>query len=138
MNSREKNREEMMQVSGGCHCGRVLFEAIVDPSQVRICHCNDCQIISGTAFRLSLPVENEDFELTKGELKTYVKIAESGNKRAQCFCENCGSHIYATSVDDPKILNIRVGTVEQRRLLAPHSEKFTSEAMPWLEGCKLV
>lgn len=127
-----------MKVSGACHCQKIKYTAEIDPTKVRICHCNDCQIISGTAFRLSLPVENENFKLLAGELKTYVKIAESGNRRAQCFCENCGSHIYATTVDDPQILNLRVGTLNERKELAPHSEKFTSEAMPWLDKCELI
>jgi len=127
-----------MKITGACHCKKIQFKATIDPLKVRICHCNDCQIISGTAFRISLPVENENFELTAGILKTYVKIAESGNKRAQCFCENCGSHIYATTVDDPQVLNLRVGTINERKELVPQSEKFTSEAMPWLEKCRLI
>ncbi len=121
-----------MKITGACHCKNITYSAEIDPSKVRICHCNDCQIISGTVYRVNLPVENHNFQLLSGQLKTYVKIAESGNKRAQCFCEHCGSHIYATSVDDPKILNIRTGTVDQRRQLPPYGEIFDSEKMPWL------
>ena len=127
-----------IKVHGACHCKRIKFSAYVDPGDVRICHCNDCQILSGSAFRLSLPVASTNFELISGEMKTYVKIAESGNKRAQCFCDNCGTQIYATGLDDQSILNLRVGNIDERKLLAPQSEKFTSERMPWLDNCKLT
>jgi hypothetical protein len=39
------------------------------------------------------------FKLLSGELKVYVKTGESGNKRPQSFCPNCGSPIYSTSTD---------------------------------------
>ncbi|MCW8875547.1 MAG: GFA family protein [Kangiellaceae bacterium] len=125
-------------VHGNCHCKKIRFTAAVNPSAVRICHCNDCQILSGSAFRVSLPVVSEKFKLICGALKTYVKIAESGNKRAQCFCENCGTQIYATDLDEQSILNLRVGTIDERKILVPQNEKFTSEKMPWLIDSELV
>ena len=38
-----------MKVDGGCHCGSITFEAEIDPDAVGICHCTDCQRLSGTA-----------------------------------------------------------------------------------------
>jgi hypothetical protein len=39
-----------MKVDGGCHCGSIKFEAEIDPADVGVCHCTDCQSLSGTAF----------------------------------------------------------------------------------------
>jgi hypothetical protein len=44
-----------MKVTGRCRCGQIGFEAEVDPTQVRICHCTDCQTLTGTAFRTTVP-----------------------------------------------------------------------------------
>ena len=44
-----------MKVTGRCHCGQISFEAEIDPAQVRICHCADCQTLTGTAFRTTVP-----------------------------------------------------------------------------------
>ena len=44
-----------MKVDGACHCGRITFEAEIDPERVRICHCSDCQVLSGSAFRITAP-----------------------------------------------------------------------------------
>jgi hypothetical protein len=43
-----------MKVTGGCHCGHITYEAEVDPATVRVCHCTDCQKLTGTAFRANI------------------------------------------------------------------------------------
>ncbi|HEY4115326.1 MAG TPA: GFA family protein [Rhizomicrobium sp.] len=82
-----------MNVEGQCHCGRIAYEAVVNENVAGICHCTDCQTFSGSPFRASVPAEAGDFHLLRGEPKTYVKTADSGNKRAQAFCGDCGTPI---------------------------------------------
>jgi hypothetical protein len=36
-----------MQVTGGCHCGYITFRAEADPERTRVCHCTDCQKLTG-------------------------------------------------------------------------------------------
>jgi len=31
-----------MKVQGACHCGRIKYEAEVDPERVSLCNCTDC------------------------------------------------------------------------------------------------
>ena len=122
-----------MKIDGACHCGAITYRANVDPAKVAICHCTDCQKLSGTAFRTVVQIPDADFELLTGTPKTYVKIAQSGNKRAQTFCGTCGSPLWATSVGDgPKVLGLRLGTVRQRAELKPQVQIFSDEAMGWL------
>lgn len=121
-----------MKIDGGCHCGNLTYEAEVDPSTVRVCHCTDCQTLSGSAFRTVVAVPDKDFRL-KGTPKTYVKTAESGNKREQAFCPDCGTHLYATSVGDgPKIIGLRATSCNQRKELKPVSQVWTRSALPWV------
>ena len=42
-----------MKIHGECHCGEVRYEAEIDPGLVSICHCTDCQILTGTAYRVA-------------------------------------------------------------------------------------
>jgi len=123
----------VMKIEGGCHCGHITYEAEADPNRVFLCHCEDCQIISGGAYRTVVRVDEEDFRLLSGTLKTYVKIAQSGNERAQCFCPECGTHIYATTVDDDpsKVYRIRVATARQRDELPPKAQIWFRSAQPW-------
>ena len=102
-----------MKCTGRCHCGAITYECEVEPEKAFICHCTDCQTLSGTAFRTVVPVPEADFTLLSGEPKVYVKTGESGNRRQQTFCGNCGTPIYACPDDPgPKTLNLRLGALE--------------------------
>lgn len=129
-----------MKITGGCHCGKITYSATIDPMKVRICHCSDCQILSGSAFRVNLPVASTDFNLLTGNLNSYVKTAATGNKRTQCFCEHCGSQIFATSAEEggDDAINLRVGTINERANLAPHSQQWHRSAMAWVDDIKAI
>ena len=123
-----------MKVNGACHCGAIVFEAEIDPERVRICHCTDCQQLSGTAFRTMVPCPESQFHLRRGVPKIYIKTAESGRRRQQAFCGDCGSPIYATS-DEPageRSLGIRIGVLAQRQELTPGRQFWFRSALPWL------
>ena len=85
-----------MKIDGQCHCGAIAYSADVDPEKAAICHCTDCQCFSGAPFRASVPARIDDFRLLSGSPKIYVKIADSGARRAQAFCGECGAPIYAS------------------------------------------
>jgi hypothetical protein len=121
-----------MKIDGGCHCGLIRYEAEVDPGKSMICHCTDCQTLSGSAFRTVLPVPKEHFRLLSGAPKIYVKIGESGSPRAQAFCAECGTPIYASAVSDPPNFNLRVGSIRQRAELPPKAQFWCRSALPWV------
>ena len=120
-----------MPITGQCHCGAISFTALVDPSKVVICHCADCQQFSGAPFRAVLPTPAEQVQVS-GQPKHYVKVAASGNRRAQAFCPECGTQLYATEADEPKVMNLRLGCVKERAQLAPTLQIWGQSAMPWL------
>lgn len=121
-----------MKVSGRCHCGNISFEAEIDPVQVRICHCTDCQTLSGSAFRVNVASLPGTFVLTRGAPKTYIKTADSGNKRAHGFCPDCGTPLWATTPDpNPRSYGLRVGTLDRRAELKPARQGWCRSALPW-------
>jgi hypothetical protein len=121
-----------MHIDGGCHCGYIKFEAEVDPATVGICHCTDCQVLTGSAYRVTVPAGKDTFRLVTGEPKIYVKTAESGNRRAQVFCPECGTRVYASALDDPQVFNVRLGTVAERAALEPRVQVWCRSALPWV------
>ncbi|MBT9503479.1 MAG: GFA family protein [Burkholderiaceae bacterium] len=120
-----------MKIHGRCHCGSISFTAEADPSKVVVCHCVDCQTLSGAPYRAVLPVPAVDFALT-GTPKVYIKTAQSGNRRAQAFCGECGTPLYATSPDAPAVYGVRLGCVVERAQLAPVKQIWTASAMSWI------
>jgi hypothetical protein len=121
-----------MKIDGACHCGYITYAAEIDPDNIGICHCTDCQTLSGSAFRASVRAAREAFTLISGQPKIYVKTAESGAKRAQAFCPECGTSIYSAAATDPQVFNIRLGTVRQRTELRPKVQGWCRSALPWV------
>ena len=123
-----------MKINGRCHCGNISYEAEIDPNTVTICHCTDCQTLSGSAFRVVVPATREGFKLLTGEPKLYVKTGESGRQRVQSFCCDCGTPIYSAAVTDPQAFSIRVGTVHQRAELRPKTQLWCRSALDWVKN----
>jgi hypothetical protein len=128
---RPTKRTDEMKIEGACHCGCIAYEAKVDPERSAICNCTDCQTLSGAPWRASVPTRAIDFQLKSGEPKRYVKTADSGIRRVQTFCENCGSPIYSTTFDNPEIYNLRLGAVKQRAELPPKRQIWCESALAW-------
>jgi len=123
-----------MKIAGACHCGDIRFEAEVDPAQVLICHCTDCQTLSGSAYRTVAPADGDSFRLLQGSVSTYIKIAGDGTPRVQTFCPRCGTPIYAGPVEGQRgMLGIRVGSLRQRAQLLPQRQYYCASAQPWVQ-----
>jgi len=121
----------MMKVNGRCHCGQITYEAVVDPERAGLCHCTDCQTLTGSAYRATVLAPAETFTLRGGPPKIYVKTADSGTKRAHAFCPECGSPVYSAALGDPQTYSLRVGCLEQRREIAPRRQQWCRSALPW-------
>jgi hypothetical protein len=128
-----------MKIDGACHCGAITYEAEIDPAGVRLCHCADCQTLSGSAFRVVVSAADGSFTLLSGQPKIYIKTAESGAQRAQAFCPDCGTAIYATSGGDgPKKYGLRVGTIRQRAELRPARQYWCRSALDWAMDLRAI
>lgn len=127
-----------MKIDGGCHCGYITYQAEIDPGEVAICHCTDCQSLSGSAFRTAVPAPRESFELRSGQPKIYLKTAESGARRAQAFCPECGTPIYSAAPSETRTFMIRVGTVRQRAELVPRKQIWCRSALDWVTDLKSI
>jgi hypothetical protein len=121
-----------MKVEGRCHCGAIRYQADVDPATAAICHCTDCQMLGGSAFRANVQASSASFVLRSGTPKTYVKTtAESGASRVHAFCGDCGSPVYSCALDDPPTYSLRLGCLQPRDALVPKKRIWTRSAMAW-------
>lgn len=122
-----------MDVTGRCHCGAVTYEAAIDPEKVTICHCTDCQKLTGTAFRVSVPAPRENIRLSGADPALYIKTAENGRRRLQYFCGSCGSQLFTTGEgEDAKTWGIRWGGIDQREALVPRRKIWRRSAVSWI------
>jgi hypothetical protein len=121
---------DKITIDGHCHCGAIEIRAQVDPDMVMACHCTDCQTIGGGPYRAVAISDAADFTIT-GSPSEYIKVAESGNRRIQAFCGDCGTQLYACD-ENRQRFNIRTGFLKQSALLAPKRHIFMTSALHWI------
>jgi hypothetical protein len=121
-----------MHVNGRCHCGAISYEAEVDPEQVSICHCADCQVFGGTPYRATIRPLPGTLRMT-GTPTLYTKHADSGRQRVQAFCGTCGSQLYACDPGEAQEnLSLRIGAIAERHQLAPPARQiWCDSALDW-------
>jgi hypothetical protein len=122
-----------LKVHGSCHCGNVTYEALVDPARTGICHCTDCQQLTGSAYRVSVPAIEGSLQIASVQPAIYIKVGASGSRRAQAFCPNCGSPLYTYGADSPGAFVLRVGCIAERSQLVPTKQKWCRSALSWTQ-----
>jgi hypothetical protein len=88
-------------------------------------------MLTGSAYRATVPASRESFVLRSGQPTIYVKTADSGTRRAHAFCPNCGSPVYSAAVSDPQTYSLRIGCLRQRAELVPRVQQWCHSALPW-------
>ncbi|WP_407642157.1 GFA family protein [Caballeronia catudaia] len=122
-----------MKVDGQCHCGAIKYEAEVEPGNVVICNCADCQRQSGSVFRANIPAPAGSFRIVSGTPRKYLKISDSGAKRIHAFCANCGGPVYACAAENPQTYSLRIGALNQRyELGSPSRQIWMKRRFSWL------
>jgi hypothetical protein len=121
-----------MQIDGQCHCGRVTYQAEIDPKKVSICHCTDCQQLTGSPYRVTVICSAERVRMNGNAPKIYAKKSDNGRMRFQHFCGDCGSPIFTSGEGGADDWGIRWGSIRQRGQLRPARQIWCRSAVPWI------
>ena len=89
------------QREGGCHCGRVRFQARVDLDLLSQCNCSICT----KKGILHLPIAVDDFELLRGKNALTVYTFETGVAQ-HAFCSHCGMHAFYIPRSQPDRITV--------------------------------
>lgn len=131
-----------METTGACFCGDIAYRAEIDTGRIGVCHCRDCQILGGSAFRMAAVVAPGSFAITRGEPSAFEKTAASGRVRRFLFCGGCGSHIASVPPDPDApgaFVSLRIATSKDFGSLAPAYELWCGSRVSWmppLEGTR--
>ena len=120
------------ELTGGCQCGGIRYEVTGAPQQVCVCHCMDCQRQSGSAFGMAFVVDEADFRLNRGELKTYASKSDTGRAKLGAFCPGCGTRIYHKPEWRKGMVSVRAGTLDDTSMLQPDIHIWTASKQPWV------
>lgn len=120
------------EIAGGCLCGSVRFEC--DQDQLvgaAICHCRDCQYVSGGGPAMVVACPDIAFELLQGEVSAFTVTGGSGGDVTRKFCGKCGTPMFSELGAAPGLKIIKVGTFDDPSFFSPQMTVWTSSAQPW-------
>jgi hypothetical protein len=121
----------MTSYAGGCSCGIVRFE-ISDYLYVLACHCDACKKRTGSAFGVSVVVDNANISNLQGETKTFTRKAESGRSVDYEFCPNCATTIRWGIKAAPNRKIFAGGAFDNMSQFTAAGEMYTETALPWV------
>jgi hypothetical protein len=119
-------------IEGGCACGAVRYRLTAAPLCVYTCHCTDCQTLTTSVFSLNGVVRSDTLEVTQGELKSWIRTADSGAQIPQNVCAECGVRIFTEPPQSAATRTLRLGTLDDTSWLRPAAAIWIKSAQPWV------
>ena len=127
-----------MKVTGSCHCGHITYEAEIDPARVGICNCTDCQVLTGSAFRVSVPRQRPPSASSPASQGLCQDRRERREAETFVLPELWTPVTASADSDDPPSYSLRVGCLAQKALLPPKRRIWCKSALPWSQDVSMI
>ena len=123
--------------TASCRCGQLRATVTGDHVRFSVCHCLNCKKRSGSAFAAQARWPRDQVRI-EGTSKTFVKVADSGNKASFHFCPDCGSDVYYEidgKFDDKfnDLVAVPVGAFDDPYFASPAFSVWESRKHDWVE-----
>lgn len=119
--------------TGGCACGAIRYTATDKADYQLICHCRQCQQISGTGHGAQFSAA-ADSTLIEGDITFYDMEADSSGTVSSGFCGQCGSPILKKTTSYPGVYFIHAGSMDDPAEFEPQFVVFDQGKLAW--DCK--
>ena len=117
-------------LKGECLCGKMKYEVKNDFKAFYLCHCKQCQKLTGSAFASNLFTSPENIVWLSGRER--VLIYEHPTREfTKAFCEVCGSGVPFINKSGRSLI-VPAGTLADAPTIVPQANIFTSEKACWL------
>lgn len=100
-----------MKITGGCYCKKIRWEADGEPLMRGLCHCRECQYISGGGANVALVMPRSAFHYTSGEPRSF-KRDDLESPVTRQFCGECGTSLVSLPPAMPDVVVIKAGTMD--------------------------
>jgi len=121
----------MSQYHAQCHCKKISVISQGAPNFVSMCHCQDCQRRTGSAFNLGAWFDKSKIKIT-GKIKTFTIIEHEGIEMTYHFCPDCGSSVYWSTPILTSALGIALGCFEDSQFAIPTSSFHENNRFNWV------
>lgn len=112
-------------------CGDMRYALDEDPLTVYVCHCTDCQTLTGASFSLSMIVRREALRLLRGEPREASVTLDDGRVKSARYCPRCITKLFGPS-RVPGLCLVAPGTLDDTSWLSPAGHIWTRSAQPWV------
>jgi hypothetical protein len=118
---------------GKCFCGDVKYNVTEEAIAFVVCHCTDCQALSGGGPAHIQVVTKDSLKIDdpSKRIADFSSKADSGNLVTRHFCSRCGTPMFETLEADPSIRLVKSGTMDDASQLKVDATVYTSSAQPW-------
>lgn len=121
----------MSERTANCHCGALTIACTGEPRKVSLCHCEQCQRRTGSAFSVAVFFMREQVTV-RGEATSYVRPAASGFTVDFRFCPGCGSNLFWYPARMPALVGVALGGFADRDFAMPEQAVWAGEGHRWV------
>jgi hypothetical protein len=117
----------VVQITGGCFCGRVRYTVSAPLRAARSCHCSRCRKAFSGAGSAYAEVEPGSFTWVAGEQETTAYQSRDG--MGLRFCRHCGTTLCGTHHDN--VHGVTLGSVDGDPGVQISMHIFVGSKAPW-------
>jgi hypothetical protein len=121
--------EPVLPIEGGCMCGAVRREVREPLVGALYCHWKRCQRRTGSAFSVTALTTPGSFEITRGE-DAVRSWQPAGDGWVKSFCSSCGSQAYTSHPDNPELISVRMGALDEDPGIRPSAISSSTTPLP--------
>lgn len=121
----------MSKIKGSCLCGQITFECDKAFSQFHLCHCTQCQKMSGSAHASNLFTHPGNILWLSGEALVKRYDVE-GRTLTNAFCSQCGCGVPYVS-GSGNYLVVPAGCLDESPDILADDNIFWDERASWYD-----
>jgi len=119
----------MANVTGGCACGAVRYEAEGVPSNTMVCHCRTCRRVSAAPVVAWVTFEKRRFRIVKGKPAEF----HSSPPVRRSFCAACGTPLTYEAENYPDTVDITTCSLDAPDAFPPTHHSWVSHDLAWVK-----
>ena len=116
-----------------CFCGQLSVTMEGEPQMHGLCHCRQCQKMSGGAFTYSSYWPRSAVKNLSGKFAVYRKVSESGRWIDLHFCPTCAGKVYWYLEFNPNVIGLPIGAFEGAMFPPPVYSLWHDSKHKWVE-----
>jgi len=119
----------IQKVTGGCLCGAVRYAVSGPFTGFYLCHCKQCQKLTGSAFASNISAHPQTIEWLEGA--QHVSAYQHPTREfSRAFCCLCGSALPFVNKSGTSLI-IPAGSLDEQPAIEPQANIFSAEEARW-------